>query len=434
MTIARRQHTVTTALTHFLFLSIFCGLFSCGDKYNSKLEDKSVSATTSITIGIIDTISSAVLGEKRALWISVPDSMPGPGWSCNKKGFPVLYLLDAPSNFQSVVGILRAMSRDEWNSMAPQMIVVGIPNTNRLRDLSPTRVVAAPGMNSEALKQSGGGENFSKFLETELFPYIEQRYKTVPCRILVGHSMGGLFSMYELVNHPELFNAVISIDPAVYWDKEKIIEQTANAIEADKLKGRSLFVAMAHNWQSEMDSAQLRRDTSEHTMASRAVQRLIDVLEKNKSSLHWSYKYYDNENHASVPHPATYDGLRFLFREYMMPGYNDLVRKEFDVKGEIERNYQTLSQNLSFSFAPSEASLYLPIFSFLNNENNPDRALPLIEMMLKYYPDLYSNWAMGQYYEMKGDKKAAIKYVSEAIRYFPADFAEQKLKDLKSSK
>jgi len=433
MTIAIGQHTMIAGFTQYLFLFIFCGLFSCGNTNNSKPEVNSVSDSTSITIGIIDTITSTVLGEKRALWISVPDSMPGPGWSCNKKGFPVLYLLDAPSNFHSVVGILRAMSRDEWNSMAPQMIVVGIPNTNRLRDLSPTRATAARGMNSESLKQTGGGENFSKFLETELFPYIERRFKTLPCRILMGHSMGGLFAMYELVNHPELFNAVISIDPAVYWDKEKIIEQTAYAIETDKLKGRSLFVAMAHNWQSEMDSAQLRHDTSEHSVPSRAVQRLIDVLKRNKSSLHWSYKFYDNENHASIPHPATYDGLRNIFSEYMIPGYNDLIRKEFDVKREIERNYQTLYQKVGFRFAPSEASLYLPIYTFLNNENNPDRALPLIEIMLKYYPDLYSNWAMGQYYEMKGDKKAAIRYVSEAIRYYPADFALQKLKDLKSS-
>ena len=94
--------------------------------------------------------------------------------------------------------------------------------------------------------------------------------------------MGGLFSMYELVNHPELFNAVISIDPAVYWDKEKIIEQTANAIEADKAERKDRFLSRWHITAIGMDSAQLRRDTSEHTMASRAVQRLIDVLEKKQ--------------------------------------------------------------------------------------------------------------------------------------------------------
>ena len=161
MTIARRQHTVTTALTHFLFLSIFADCFLVATN-TRKLEDKSVSATTSITIGIIDTISSAVLGEKSLVdQCSRLDAQAR--LVLQQKGFPCSLSLDAPSIFNLLSGILRAMSRDGGTTWLRKMIVVEFPNTNRLRDLSPTRVVAAPGMNSEALKQSGGGENFSKF-------------------------------------------------------------------------------------------------------------------------------------------------------------------------------------------------------------------------------------------------------------------------------
>ncbi|MDX1470308.1 MAG: alpha/beta hydrolase-fold protein, partial [Flavobacteriaceae bacterium] len=121
-----------------------------------------------ITIGKIDSLDSEILGENRKIWIHVPDTNPNSIYT--KQNFPVIYLLDGPGHFTSVVGMMQHLS---GSSIAPKMIVVGIPNTNRTRDLTPSKAKLDPPMIDERIvRDSGGGKKFMAFLEQELIPYI----------------------------------------------------------------------------------------------------------------------------------------------------------------------------------------------------------------------------------------------------------------------
>ena len=109
----------------------------------------------SIVIGKIDSVQSNILDENRKIWVHVPD-----GAANNKERFPVVYLLDGDAHFSSVVGMIQQLSTVNGNMMCPKMIVVGIPNTDRTRDLTPTHVDVDPMMNDSAfVRTSGGGEN-----------------------------------------------------------------------------------------------------------------------------------------------------------------------------------------------------------------------------------------------------------------------------------
>ena len=80
------------------------------------------------------------------------------------------------------------------------MIVVGIENVNqdtRYRDFTPTH---AEGFHDEDIPTSGGADNFLNFLKKELAPFIDKNYRTEPFRIIIGTSMGGLFTSYALIN------------------------------------------------------------------------------------------------------------------------------------------------------------------------------------------------------------------------------------------
>ncbi|MFZ1558618.1 MAG: alpha/beta hydrolase-fold protein, partial [Saprospiraceae bacterium] len=85
-----------------------------------------------IVIGKIDSIQSNILGENRKIWVHVPD-----GGANSKESFPVVYVLDGDGHFSSVVGMIQQLSTINGNTMCPKMIVVGIPNTDRTRDLTP---------------------------------------------------------------------------------------------------------------------------------------------------------------------------------------------------------------------------------------------------------------------------------------------------------
>src|ERR1017187_10294843 len=81
-----------------------------------------------IVIGTVDTVYSKILNEKRIIFVHVPDGD-------KSQRYAVLYILDGETHFQSAVAITEQIS-----GIIPNMVIVGITNTDRERDLTPTHV------------------------------------------------------------------------------------------------------------------------------------------------------------------------------------------------------------------------------------------------------------------------------------------------------
>jgi enterochelin esterase-like enzyme len=82
-----------------------------------------------IVIGKIDSVFSTILKEQRKVWVYTPNMKPGmqnPG-----QRYPVVYLLDGDGHFESVVGMIQQLSQVNGNTIVPEMIIVGVPNTDR---------------------------------------------------------------------------------------------------------------------------------------------------------------------------------------------------------------------------------------------------------------------------------------------------------------
>ena len=165
---------------------------------------KAQSNADQIKIGRVDTVYSEILKEKRPVLIYSPSYDTT---YFTKPQFPVLYVLDGSGHFDELVTMIRQMSVNNGNTALPQMIIVGITNTqgHRTRDLTPSNTSMDPA--------SGGGELFTSFIEKELIPYIDKNYATAPYRTFMGHSLGGLMVINTLLKHTELFNAYIANGP-----------------------------------------------------------------------------------------------------------------------------------------------------------------------------------------------------------------------------
>lgn len=385
------------------FFILFLGLYFGGFTAKSQVSNL-------VVIGHKDTIYSKTLNETREIWMHVPQSARN---NANpKKRYPVIYLLDGNAHFTSVVGMIQQLSSVNGNTICPEMIVVGITNTDRTRDLTPTQV-AASGFGGN----TGGGDKFIDFIETELMPYVNTTYPTAPYKILIGHSLGGLMAMDVLMNHTNLFNAYLSIDPSMHWDKRKLQKSMTESLPAKKLDGVSLYLACANTMPEGMDVSKAYKDSTKITEHIRAILETDRLLKRSKkNNLNYKFKYYKDEDHGSLPLIATYDALHYFFEFYKLDlsteERNNLNR---DVVAKIENHYRTLSKKFGYVILmPEEFANGLGYQLLARNEY--DVAEYVFRMNITNYPGSSNVYdSMGDCYLAKGEKEKAIASFKKAL-------------------
>ena len=156
-------------------------------------------------------LESKVLAETRTILVRTPASYAG-----GARAYPVLYMTDGDRQIGHTAAVVDFLARE---GRMPEVIIVGINNTDRTRDLTPTKVETMGG--GFATPTSGGGDRFLDFISTEVIPYVEKNYRTQPYRVFAGHSFGGLFAMHTFFTRPALFNGVIAVSPSLTWDDLK---------------------------------------------------------------------------------------------------------------------------------------------------------------------------------------------------------------------
>jgi predicted alpha/beta superfamily hydrolase len=164
-------------------------------------------------------VTSRALGEARSIHVHTPASYA----ASRTAHFPVLYMPDGglEEDFPHIVNTVDSLI--EIGAIRP-VIVVGVPNTQRRRDLTgPTRVAT----DSAIAPRVGGSAAFRRFLRDELIPTIESRYRTTPERAIVGESLAGLFVVETFLREPTLFDHYIAFDPSLWWNRAALVDSAS---------------------------------------------------------------------------------------------------------------------------------------------------------------------------------------------------------------
>jgi predicted alpha/beta superfamily hydrolase len=367
-----------------------------------------------IVLGKNDKIHSKILNEDRRIMVYVPGGID----TRNGKKYPVVYLLDGDAHFYSVAGMIQQLSSVNGNTICPEMIVVGIPNTIRTRDLTPTHVdVDLPYMDSTSSKPSGGGEQFMAFIEKELMPHIDSLYPTQPYKMLIGHSFGGLTVMNALINHTHLFNAYVAIDPSMWWDKMKFLKTTKKALTDKKYAGIYLYLGIANTMSEGMTLAKLAKDTSPENAHIRSIFELDNHLKATKQNLlKYKSKYYPTDDHSSVPLITEYDALHFIFSYYPIKiTEKDYTDSSSALVDKFRKHFAALSKEFGYEIKPDEGLVNSMGYQAMGQKHFK-KAESLFKMNVANYPGSFNVYdSYGDYFVAKKDTVQAIEQFKKTL-------------------
>lgn len=250
-------------------------------------------ASKPFVLGNIEEIQSTILGEKRTINIYLPE-----GYKQNDTTrYPVVYLLDgsADEDFIHIVGLYQ-FNNFSWINRVPKSIIVGIANIDRKRDFTFPTTLAE---DQKQFPTTGKSAPFISFIEKELQPYIEKKYKTNSSKTSIGQSLGGLLLTEILFKKPDLFNKYIIISPSLWWDNGSLLKaKLAITQQTDVYIG--------------VGKEGLAPSTIPHVMEVDANLLAEKLKNSHHELLNVYFDYLPQEDHATITHQAVFNALRLL--------------------------------------------------------------------------------------------------------------------------
>ncbi len=324
-----------------------------------------------VCIGDIVELESKILNEERTLLISLPVN-----YENSEKKYPVLYVLDGNTHFQHATAAADYLAGYRFT---PEIIVVAITNVDRNRDFTPIK--------TENMKSGGGASKFHDFITEEVFPYINNNYPSSDYKILMGHSLGGVFIGYSLLEHPNTFDAFIAVSPFLPYANNYIVNEAKSKLKKKYTKPISIFMTVGNepDYYSSLDS-------------------FSELIKKKSSeSINLLYVEMKDDNHSTTPYSTLFNGLRFTFSDWVIP--QTVYIKGLD---DIDKHFAELSKKYKYELSVSENTINMMGYNFLNN-NETDKAINLFIENTKRFPKSANVYdSLGEAYEKNNQLDMAI--------------------------
>lgn len=266
---------------------------------------------------------SNITKETYRISISLPygyDITESNKWPINNSParWPTVYLLDADYHFGIVSDIVRTMP---WSGRVREAIVIGVGyplqgsaiqsmwNTTwkRSYDFTPVQDVNAEKLIENLCHKpviTGGADKFLDFLSAELIPKIDSMYRTDQAfRILVGHSLSGLFGTYVLLNRSDLFNSYVIGSPSLWYANEYIFDiEKLRATSENNLGGRVMLTAGGDE------------ETIGTPNTSTTIRFAANLESRRYKELQIRRKIFEGLNHCEVIAPGFQAGLAWALQ------------------------------------------------------------------------------------------------------------------------
>jgi len=339
------------------------------------------------------TLHSNILNEDRVVWIRTPQN-----YEKTKGPFPVLYLVDGPTHINLVASTMDFLVLGD---RMPPLVIVGIANTDRTRDMTPSHADEKnPDGTVRADPTSGGADHFVDFIQNELMPEIERRYRVAPYKIFAGHSFGGLLAVHILITRPDMFQAYIAASPSLWWDNQRTLHQTQDFFAAHAELNKRFFFDLGN------EGPQMSNPFD-------AMQKTL--TEKTPKGFHWKSAVYPDEDHGTSVLRGYYDGLREVYFDWHVPTDQD-GRIIGGLQG-LEAHDRELSARYGYEIRPAEGAMNNLGYQLLADKKVAE-AIVVFKRNVELYPasaNVYDS--LGDGYEADSKLDLATKNVQKAVEF-----------------
>lgn len=194
---------------------------------------------TSVVDSIVQVkFHSKILGQDRELIIHLPRNYDA------ARKYPVIYVLDGSSQDQHIADKFDSLS---VLGLVPQTIIVGIPNmsaVNRTLQLVPPFMLTDP---NDSISPKGTADTFLSFIESELIPFMTEKYGTSGLRSFAGNSRGGLTVLYSLILKPNLFTGRFCFSPPAWRQNNILVSRVTEFLTSKQPLNSFLYLSVGAN-------------------------------------------------------------------------------------------------------------------------------------------------------------------------------------------
>ena len=191
-----------------------------------------------------------------------------------------------------------------WIHRVPKSIVVGIATVDRKRDYTfPTSI------KEDAIKYptTGHSDRFIAFIEKDLQPYIQAKFKTNSDKTIIGQSLGGLLATEILFTKPSLFNRYIIVSPSLWWNNGSLLNQKVTANFESITPKTDVYIAVGKEGLTPTAIPRVME-----VDANLLVEKIQGI--KNKK-LNLVFDYLPQEDHATIMHQAVSNAFKLLYKK-----------------------------------------------------------------------------------------------------------------------
>ncbi len=344
--------------------------------------------------GYSQKVKDSVMFKKQKVYRELTISLPPSYSKETKKSYPLLFLLDGDYLFDPFQG---ALSYGNYWDDLPEVIIVGIKQ-ERERD-DDCAMDATTGLPDEK------GEDFFEFIGGELMPYIQNKYRVSPFKIIAGHDLTASFMNFYLYKDAPLFNAYISLSPQLALDMETRIPERLATFK------QNIFY-----YQSSSDG-DIRKLKGKITSLDENMKAVVNA------NLNYKYDEFKGASHYSLVLYSIPNALYQFFATYQPISDTEfqekIIKLESGYVTYLKNKYDLLEKALSIKMNIRINDFKAIEAAILKNKAYAELE-QLAQLSRKMYPkSMLGDYQMAQLYENTGDIKNAVKYYQNAFQMQP---------------